>query len=200
MIKITKNINGKVLIINVESYLKEQGEALINIISKIEQNKIINKFKIQIGFTIYTIIKEIEGFTIYSPDYNKNPFLDITNDLTIALWIQLEQASLLNKLKIEGEMISFQDKIVCAKGVLDLDNIYLERIANYEKGDSGWYIGAIDEDNSGNELEAYYAYQMIKLRPSIIQVLALQSGYMTVFEKNKLKAVLNEDDIDILKI
>ena len=102
MIKITKNINGKVLIINVESYLKEQGEALINIISKIEQDKIINKFKIQIGFTIYTIIKEIEVFTVYSPDYNKNPFLDITNDLTIALWIQLEQASLINKLKIEN--------------------------------------------------------------------------------------------------
>lgn len=74
MIKITKNINGKVLIINVESYLKEQGEALINIISKIEQDKIINKFKIQIGFTIYTIIKEIEGFTIYSPDYKKIHF------------------------------------------------------------------------------------------------------------------------------
>ena len=40
MIKVTKNINEKLFIVNVESYLKEQAEALLEIISKVELNKL----------------------------------------------------------------------------------------------------------------------------------------------------------------
>lgn len=115
------------------------------------------------------------------------------------MWVQLEQGILLNKLNLDGEMISFQDKIICTKGVLELDNIYIERNKQHEKGDSGWYIGPVDESIANNELEAYYAYQLIKIRPSIIQTLALPSGYITIFNKDKVVAILDDNDIDILK-
>lgn len=199
MIKVTKNINEKLFIVTVESYLKEQAEELLNVISKIEFSKFKDKFTIQIGFTIFTLQKVDEGFIILSPDYSKNPLTNSTEDLTIALWIQLEQGTLLNKLNLTGELISFQDKIICSKGVLKLDNIYLERSGEYEKGDSGWYIGPVDEVNANEELEAYYAYQIIKIRPSIIKVLTLPSRYMAVFNKDKLGAVLSDNDIDVLK-
>ncbi|WP_297425750.1 hypothetical protein [Clostridium sp.] len=55
-------------------------------------------------------------------------------------------------------MISFRDKIICAKGVLEMDDIYLERSKDHEKGDSGWYIGPVNESIVNNELEAYYVY------------------------------------------
>ncbi|MBB6716534.1 immunity protein Imm33 domain-containing protein [Clostridium gasigenes] len=199
MMKVVKNINEKLFIVNVESYLKEQAETLLEIISKIESSKFKNDFRIQIGWTIFTLLEVDEGFIILAPDYSKNPLTDNTDDLTIALWIQLEQGTLLNKLKLIGELISFRDKIICTKGVLKEDNIYLERNGECEKGDSGWYIGPVDEANSNGELEAYYAYQIIKIRPSIIQTLVLPSGYMAVFNKDKLEAVLDENDIDILK-
>lgn len=199
MIKVTKNINEKFFEVNVESYLKEQAETLLDIISKIESSNFRDKFKIQIGWSIFTLQKVAEGFIILSPDYSKNPSTDSTEDLTIALWIQLEQGTLLSKLKLIGELISFQDKVVCSKGALKLDNIYLERSREYEKGDSGWYIGPVDEANTNEELEAYYAYQIVKIRPSIIQALALPNGYMAIFNKDKLEAVLDENDIDVLK-
>lgn len=53
--------------------------------------------------------------------------------------------------------------------------------------------------NGNDELEAYYAYQIIKIRPSIIQALTLPSGYMVVFNKDRLEAVLDYNDIDLLK-
>lgn len=198
MIKVTKNINGKLFIVNVESYLKEQAEALLEIISNVELNKLNDNFKIQVGWTIFTVVEVSEGFIIVAPDYSKNPLTDSIDDLTVALWVQLEQGILLNKLKLTGELISFQDKIICTKDVLKLDNIYLERNGEHDKDDSGWYIGPVDESISQEELEAYYAYQIIKIRPSIIQTLTLPSGYMAVFNKDKLKAVLNENDIDVL--
>lgn len=199
MIKVTKNINENLFIVTVESYLKEQAEELLNVISKIEFSKFKDKFTIQIGFTIFTLQKIDEGFIILSLDYSKNPLTNSTEDLTIALWIQLEQGTLLNKLNLTGELISFQDKIICSKGVLKLDNIYLERSGECEKGDSGWYTGPVDEVNANEELQAYYAYQIIKIRPSIIQALTLPSRYMAVFNKDRLEAVLDDNDIDVLK-
>ncbi len=199
MISIKKNIGGRLFKVDSEEYLREQAEALLEIIGNIELSKLKDKFKVQVGWSIFTIVEDSEGFNVVAPDYNKNPFSESTDDLTISLWVQLEQGILLNKLKLGGEMISFQDKIVCAKGVLAVDDIYLERSKEHEKGDSGWYIGPVDESIATDELEAYYAYQLLKIRPSIIKMLALPSGYMAVLDKDELKAVLDDNDIDILK-
>lgn len=199
MIKVTKNINEYLFIVTVESYLKEQANELLNLLSKIEFSILRDNFTIQVGFSIFKLKKVDEKFIVISPDYSKNPLIDTTEDLTIALWIQLEQGILLNKLNLIGESISFQDKIICSKGVLKLDDIYLERSGECEKGDSGWYIGPVDEVNDNEELESYYAYQIIKIRPSIIQVLTLPNGYMAVFNKDRLDAVLDYNDIDVLK-
>jgi hypothetical protein len=57
----------------------------------------------------------------------------------------------------------------------------------------------VDESIATDELEAYYAYQLIKVRPSIIQTLALPSGYMAVLNKDRVVAILDNNDIDILK-
>lgn len=199
MISINKNIDGKLFKVNAEDYLKEQAEALLEVISNIEFSKLKDKFKVQIGWSIFTILEDSEGFNVVASDYNKNPFSDNTDDLTVSLWIQFEQGILLNKLSLDGEMISFQDKIICAKGVLELDDIFLERNKEHEKGDSGWYIGPVDESIATDELEAYYAYQLIKVRPLIIQTLALPSGYMAVYKKDKVVAILDDNDIDVLE-
>jgi len=199
MISVKKNIGDKLFKVNSEEYLREQAEALLEIIGNIKSSKLKDKFKVQVGWSIFTIVEDSDGFNIVAPDYSRNPFTESTDDLTISLWIQLEQSTLLNKLKLDGEMISFQDKIVCAKGVLSLDNIYLERSKEHEKGDSGWYIGPVDVSIATDELEAYYAYQLLNIRPSVIRTLALPSGYMAVLEKDELKAVLDENDIDVLK-
>lgn len=200
MINIKRNIENKSFVINIEECLIEQAEALLDIISNIEASKLKDEFKIQVGWNIFIVVKDVQEYKIVAPDYMKNAFVERTDDLTISLWIQLEQCALLNELKLIGEMISFQDKIVCAKGVLSLDNIYLERKKTHDKGDSGWYIGPVDEMINTDELEAYYAYQLLKIRPSIIKALALPNGYMAVLDKDELKAVLDENDIDILKL
>ncbi|WP_061995266.1 hypothetical protein [Clostridium sp. ATCC 25772] len=199
MMNIKKNIGGKLFKVTSEEHLSKQAEAIIEVIGNIELNKLKDNFKVQVGWSIFKVVEDSEGFNIIAPDYNRNPFTESTDDLTISLWVQLEQSILLNKLNLDGEMISFQDKVVCSKGVLKLDKIYLERSKEHEKYDSGWYIGPVDETIATDELEAYYAYQLLKIRPSIIKTLALPSGYMAILEKDELKAVLDENDIDVLK-
>lgn len=189
---IIKNIGNKNIKAKVEEPLSFHVETLFNLLSKVE-DKLVDRFSIQIGWSVYSLYKYEDYYQIITQDYTKNPLKDTTEDLTIALWVQLEQSHCLRRLNTEGQLIKFNDKIVIAKNVLQQEEFYLQRSSGCDEGDSGWYIGPINEEVSG-ELEAY---ELLKSKPTIIQVLALPYNYLVVFEKGKIKAILNECDVDI---
>lgn len=198
MKKFEKSIMGKTIIVTAEKELEPQVEILFDILEQVERNKLIHGFSLQVGWSVYYLHeRETGNFILTTPDYSKNPFEDITEDLTLALWVQLEQGHFLRKMNVDGLSIKFSDKIILSKGVLELEKIYLQRNGDVEKGDSGWYIGPIEDNNT--ELYALYAYQLLKIKPEIIQVLALPNDYMVVFEGNEIKAVLNENDVNVFE-
>ena len=199
MKKFEKSIMDKSIIVTAEKELEPQVEILFTILEQVDRNKLIHGFSLQVGWSVYYLHERKTGnFILTTADYAKNPFEDITEDLTLALWVQLEQSHFLRKMNVDGISIKFSDKIILSKGVLELDNIYLQRNGDVEKGDSGWYIGPV-ENNNTTELYALYAYQLLKIKPEVIQVLALPNDYMVVFEGNEIKAVLNENDVDVIK-
>lgn len=200
MKKIKKTLVDKLIIMTAEEELEPQMENLFMIIENVNSVEIIDGLSFQVGWSIY-YFKEMEDrqLTVLSPDYSNNPFEGVTDDLTLALWTQLEQVHFLRKLNIEGLSIKFSNKIILSKGVLELEKIYLQRTGDVEQEDSGWFIGAI-EGGDNTELYAIYAYQLLKIRPELIQVLALPNDYMVIFEGKEVKAVLNENDQDVLKL
>ncbi|MEH7460197.1 hypothetical protein V7183_24235 [Bacillus sp. JJ1127] len=191
-----KNIGGKDIIAKAEEALNLEMNKLFYLLSIVE-NKIVDGFTVQIGWSIFILSKHENGYHVLAPDYTQNPFQDTTDDLTIALWVQLEQVHWLRQLNIEGVMTKFNDKIVIAKNVFQLDEIYLQRSSDCNENDSGWYIGPVNEADETGELEAISAYELLKIRPSIIQVLSLPYEYLVVFRKDSIKAILNENDINV---
>ncbi|MBO1581386.1 hypothetical protein [Bacillus sp. XF8] len=198
MEKFIRNIGDKTFIAQADECFAMQVEGLFHFLTEVENDRLIDGFSIQVGWSIYFLDKREDGFHITVHDYTKNPFQDMTEDLTISLWILLNQVSFVKSLAIEGELLRFCDKVVAAKNVLELDNIYLERTKGCEKGDSGWYIGPVNDEDDTEEYEAFYAYELLKLRPSLIQVLTLPSEYLVIFEKDEMKAVVDENNVNIL--
>lgn len=199
MKKFEKIIMGKTIIMTAQKELEPQIEILFAKLEQVDRNKLIHGFSLQVGWSVYYLHeRETGNFILTSPDYSRNPFEDTTKDLTLALWVQLDQGHFLRKLNVDGLSIKFSDKIILSKGVLELEKIYLQRNGDIEVGDSGWYIGPVEDDNT-IELYALYAYQLLKIKPEIIQVLALPNDYMVVLENNEIKAVLNENDVDVFK-
>lgn len=196
IIELKKEINGKTVVIKCEEFFKEQGIWLLNMFDQEhkEVNIIRDGFKIQAGFTMY-LFKEVDGeIKVLAPDYSKNPMKDTTDNLSLSLILQLQQNSILKKLKIDGEQIAFDDKIVMLKEAKNSDNIYLERAKEYTKGDSGWYIGVIDNDKAkapddAEEYESIYAYEVLRFRPDFIQLLALPKGYLVAIIDNEIKEI-----------
>ncbi|WP_026677436.1 immunity protein Imm33 domain-containing protein [Fictibacillus gelatini] len=197
MKKFIRTIENKNIIIQAEGQLDFQVNHLFNILSKVDKSKLIDGFSLQIGWSVFFLTQKEDGYHVAAPDFAKNPFQDMTEDLTIPLWIQFKQIHFLQKLNLHGETVKFSDKIIAARKALQYDNLFLQRSSGCEKGDSGWYIGPVDYEVETEELEAFYAYQLLKWRPALIQVLALPFEYMVVFEKDEIKAVLDDQDIDI---
>lgn len=197
MRKFKRSINGKYIVIEAEEELEPQVDILYQVLSNIETNTIIDGYSIQVGWAVYCIREAVDAYQLTVPNFSTNPFEDETNDLTLALWIQLQQSHFLRKINVEGETIKFSDKVVVAKNILQKSDIYLQRSDGQAKGDSGWYVGAVNDADDTDELEVFYAYQLLKIRPELIKVLALPYEYMVVFNDDEIKAVLNAEDDDI---
>ena len=201
----TNEINGIKFKFSVEESLYPQTQALLQAIKTIPQGKLRNGFKIEIGFSVFILVETAEGYNIIVPDYTKSPFSETTEDLTIALWIQLEQTDLLRLYNLTGEPIRFDDKIVVAKNVLHENQISLQRFSDL--GESGWCVNAIEKNENGkflnvtaNDYESLYVYQLLKIRPSLIKALVLPYEYIVVFEGDTIIEILNEQDESIVQI
>lgn len=196
----SKVIGDRTFVVKCEESLSLQAEWLLELIKEIEESsRIKNGMRIQAGWTIFTTIERNDCIEIVAPNYDTDPFNETSEDLTVSLSVQLRQNQLLKELNLDGEESLFQDKIIVVKGAIDLEKIYLERSQSVTKGDSGWYLGPVEESDDEIELEAIYIYQLVKLRPDLLKALAIPRGYIVVFDKDRIEAILDDDDNDIYK-
>lgn len=198
-----KEINGIKYFIKVDDMLYFQSQALWRAIYNIPADRLKDGFKIQIGFSLYILQKGICGYCIVTPNYESNPFLNVTEDLTLAFWIQMEQLEMLQKYHINGEAIRFDDKIAIAEGSIVKPQIYLQRFRDL--GGSGWCVNEIFHNRDGElsnvdaaEYESVYAYQLLNIRPSVLKSLMLPYDYIVVFDGDDIIEILNEKDESII--
>lgn len=198
-------INGISYRISMEEVLYSQAKTLFHAIETIPYEKIRDGFKIEIGFSVFILVKNFDDeYTIVTPDYTKNPFVDTTDDLTVSLGIQFEQINILKSYNIVGEGIRYDDKLAVAKNALNKEYIYLQRFSDL--GESGWCVNEITLDKSGkfscktaDEYESYYAYQLLNIRPSLVKILLLPYDYIVILRNDDVLEILNEKDESIIE-
>jgi hypothetical protein len=195
-----KDIAGNVFSVKAEAALQPQANTLFQIIEEIPAERIKDGFRIEAGFTMFTLSKSGNTYCVKAPDYSKNPLIDFTDDLTLAMWVQLEQTHFLRKYGITGESVKFSDRITVAKAALNERKINMQRFADRSEGDSGWCIESTSSGvtaDAADNYEAFYAYRLLILRPALVKVLALPSEYIAVFDGDDIKAILDPFDNDI---
>lgn len=198
-----KEINGIKYNIKVEEVLYFQSQALWKAIQSIPTNELKEGYKFEIGFSLYVLQSAENGYNIVVPDYTTSPFLETTDDLTLAFLIQMEQIKVLQEYNISGDRIRFDDEIIVAKDALLKSTICLQRFKDLHG--SGWCINEIKQDDDGkfenvetNEYEVIYAYQLLALRPSLLSVLLLPYDYMAIFNENDCIEILNENNQSVI--
>ena len=150
-----------------------------------------NELLFQVGFSIYKLIEvDKEQFRLVSIDYEANPFKDFTEDLTIALWIQSEQASLAKELQINPSQTRFDDKLLIAKGVFEDEHSYLQRQNTQSQRDSCWFMVYQRQDNE--DFVGIHAFELLKWNPKLIKVLVLPTDYLVIVNDGEILSILND--------
>jgi hypothetical protein len=181
------------VVVNCADYLESQAEWLLDLIKEMDGEAPVEEGKrIQFGWSML-IFKRLgpDTLVVCEPDFLGDAFREVQDDVTFTLEVQARQNDLARQLKFDPVPALFKEKIVLAKGCLDIEHIYLERTPNPSAGDSGWYIGPVDDAEKDVELDAIYVYDLIRLRPLLLPVLCLPAGHLVVFAGDELETVLN---------
>ena len=96
-------------------------------------------------------------------------------------------------IDIEREPVSADDKVVIAGGRQGQRRIYLERIGATEKGDSGWYIGVIDDIETPG-YEGVRVADLLETHPDFSAILTLPVGCLVVLDGDSVEAIVDPDD------
>lgn len=193
-------INGNQFTVSADAALLPYAKLLFGAIKNIPESQIRDGYRMEIGFSLFTCRKAEDGYRIVAPHYTDDPLRNTTEDLTLALWILVQQARVLKKCAVDGVATRFDDKIVTAKGALDSTVVSLQRYDDLGQGASGWCVEAVGEGGEPVPAEGYeslYAYELLQIRPALLQVLALPYHYLVVMDEEQIHAILNENDKNI---
>lgn len=193
LITYTEEINGIRYRFSSEEVLRPLAEPLLEAIGQIPEEILKDGFRIEAGFSTFSLSEHDGGYDIAAPDYTDDPFTVLTTDLTMALLIQFKQVAFLKRQGVMGQTVHYYDKLAVAKGALESSTISIHRYDDL--GGSGWSVDLYTVDDNGKavpveseEYEAVYAYELINKRPELVDALALPYGYIVVYNGSEVIA------------
>jgi hypothetical protein len=200
--KIQRHIGQYTVALSCSEYLTEQAEFVLDVIAgAIDRGEVVLRdgLRVEVSWSVLTMrqTKDRE-LHICEPDFDADPFTRLRDDITATLSVIAAQNEFLRTVGTSAVPVRFDHKVVIAAGVLELDHVYLERSKDVPFGDSGWYIGPVDEE--AGKLNAIYVYQLLSARPEFMSVLALPPGHMVVFLRQAVESVVDERDREIWQV
>lgn len=198
--KYKKIINNKIVEFQCDDALNMFADSFFDLLDNEEREYGIIKdnYTIQIGWSFY-FIKQCgdNTFSVSSPDYDKNPFEDRSENLTKSFYIQMMQNELLHKTQCMGCPVTFQDTIIVLKDAMEFKDVYMHRTSESQNGNCGWYIGLLDDPEEEHPVEDYtriYTYELLKYNPELLKVLPLDVGCIAIIKEEKIVEIADKDD------
>jgi len=199
--EIRKRIGQTVLRARSAAGLESQTEWLLSTVSKFHgQGKgLADGIIVQVGWSLLRMRSDGNELAVCEPDFDGNPFKDFRDDVTTTLMVLASQNTVLSKVGVERSALRFDEKVVMKKGVLSEARIYAER-QDPRPGDSGWYVGPRSKGGAApgvDELEAKWVFEFGKLRPCLLDVMALPPGYVAIFDGERIEGIADPNDRDL---
>ena len=90
--------------------------------------------------------------------------------------------------------VSSHQKVLITKSAAgEHCRLYLERTGSDSPGDSGWYIGTID-DREIHDYEGIRIADLLEMRPDLGEILDLPAGYLIVLNGDSVEAVFDPNN------
>lgn len=197
MSRYSLNVGGQEVVVNCAPQLERQAASLLELLDMLQLSgeELRGGETVQFGWVLLTLVERGGELVVHEPDFDGDPFTELRDDLTASLTVTAEQAQLLARLGLRSEPARFQQNVVTGKDCLGERRVYLEHKQPVAPDDSGWYVGPVE--GTPQEFASIRVYELLRLRPALLQALALPQGYLVVFEGDEIKAVLDEREVDV---
>jgi hypothetical protein len=210
----SRMIAGTLVRVNCNEHLSPQVDWLFSILEEYASvQPPFDGMMFELGMSVLSFVAHDDGsLHMYEPDFENDPLENAVDDITVTLMLITQHQFMISATKTEDSAIipRFDDTVVLRKGVLQEDRIFLERAALDPEAEqySGWYIGSmseheqpedgtavqLDEESfSEDDYEALYVYQLIELRPTLVQLLCLPPEYAVILDGSTIEGVFNAD-------
>jgi len=191
-------IGSTTVIVECGDDLRPQAEGLLGKLAELHERgpALRDGTTIEFGWAPLRLRAADGGLLVCEPDFDGNPWQDWAPTVDRTLRVLSGQVALLNTLGVAGVPARFDDKVVAARGCLDVPRIYLERVTPEAAHDSGWYIDTVDGPDTPrppDELEGLYVYQLLARRPPVLPLLALPPGYLAVMNGDEVEGIADAD-------
>lgn len=195
-------IGHKAYFFQADETLHTAADFLSSVIKKQEEQcSILQDGKLlQIGWNYFYVVEKKGLYQLLALDYTKDPFQDVTADLSLALTYCKEQTEAINRAGVRPLETTFQDTLIVETGALRADRIYMIRDGAPENGDSGWTCTSVFFSGPSS-LEDYvkaYTYQLRQFCEQAISILHFPVDTIAVFEKGQLIEVVGKDNKKLL--
>lgn len=201
MAEFRRQVGRRVLRARCADALAAQAEWLLGVVASFDGRGkgLADGVSIQLGWSLLRLRQDGSELAVCEPDFAANPFEQVRDDVTRPLTVQTRQNAVLARLGIEGTPVRFDDKVIAKKGCLAEPRVYAQR-QEPDDGDSGWYVGPVggpDGQPGVEDLEAWYVFQLLAVRPALLDVFMLPEGYLVVFDGERIDSVVDPDNHDV---
>jgi hypothetical protein len=200
--KLQRKIGDYEIVVACKDDFKDQGESLLKKLAELNERGPALKDGTLIEFGWAPIRLQADGdvLVVCEPDFDGDALKNFVKGVDRVLQVLTWQAKILRATGVKGEPSHFNQKLVMVKACLSLRRIYLEREPTERKDDTGWYIGDEKRPEAReqvSELEGIYVWQLVKLRPALMKVLAFPPGYLILMEGDEPESILDPAGKDL---
>jgi hypothetical protein len=182
------------ILLDCDRHFEQAGRSVLLKLSELDQRgpALGDGSKVQFGWSVLTLRLEQENLRIYEPDYFGDALHGLRPTLDTTLEVITEQAEVLRRERVEGLDARFDHYVLAWPGALAAREIFLSRRSDRQPDDTGWFIGdlaLLDSGATDKVLEALRVFELLKLRRSVMQVLALPPGYAVVMRGGEIDSM-----------
>jgi hypothetical protein len=181
-----------------------EAESVLQLVSQLDASgsAIVDGASIPLGWSQLTVRardhrREVsDDLVLCEPRFDGDPRTELRDDITQTLAVLRAQATFVQRIGAASQPTAFDREVTVACGVLHQRRLFAERREATGDHDSGWFIGPRDLPGDV-ECTTVRVYELLMLRPALLQVLALPVGYLVAFDGDDVETVLDTHDRDL---
>jgi hypothetical protein len=157
--------------------------------------EVVAGMRVHAGWTTLSLVEKDGELVFQEPDYDATePETAWRLDVSASLRMLVDQTEILTRIGLPGEQINFDQHVLVVHGTLEMEQVYLVRVASPGGRMTGWRVAPTEDQEGEMEIDSIPLYELYRKRPALVRAMLLPVGYMAFFTGDDIDVIVDPDD------